>query len=185
MEPLPIKRVREVAEFENKYGVLYNDEVTTGSGAAGRYLRWRWSHSGVAVVPRFGKRIGLVPMFRYAIQTVSLEIPRGGVEAGESVIDAAMRELCEEMGLTAEGCTPLGSLYADTGLIESATSVVVADVRSTVADQASVEAMESIGDQLVWLDRPSLRDALRAGKIRCGVTIASLALLDASTPERR
>lgn len=185
MQPLPIKRVRESAEFENKYGVLYNDEVTTGAGVGGRYLRWRWAHSGVAVVPRFGEQVGLVPMFRYAIQTVSLEIPRGGIEPGESITDAARRELREEMGLTAERCSLLGSLYADTGLIENAISVVVVDVSSTIADRASVEAMESIGDQLLWLDRPALRDALRAGRIRCGVTIASLALLDASSPERR
>jgi 8-oxo-dGTP pyrophosphatase MutT (NUDIX family) len=58
----------------------------------------------------------LIREYRYAIDRYSLEVPAGGIEEGESVEEAAYRELKEETGLRAKRLINLG--YADPGTTE-------------------------------------------------------------------
>ena len=63
--PESIRRQRVISVFRNRYGELFNDEVVSPSGTPGRYLRWRWSFSGVVAVPAADDRVALVPAYRY------------------------------------------------------------------------------------------------------------------------
>lgn len=58
------------------------------------------------------KEIYLVQQFRFSIQNMSLEIPAGFLHDNEDPLIAAKRELREEIGLTAEKWTPLGTKLA-------------------------------------------------------------------------
>lgn len=53
-------------------------------------------------------RVVLVRQFRHGTKSVTLEIPGGVVEPGESTIQAAQRELAEETGYRAERWEELG-----------------------------------------------------------------------------
>jgi 8-oxo-dGTP pyrophosphatase MutT (NUDIX family) len=53
-------------------------------------------------------RVVLIEQYRHGTGEVSLEIPGGMVDAGESPADAAARELLEETGYEAGEVTPLG-----------------------------------------------------------------------------
>lgn len=57
----------------------------------------------------------LVKQFRVPIQTVTLELPGGHVEAGLSPEEAAREELLEETGYVAGELVDLGWFYPDTG----------------------------------------------------------------------
>src|SRR5258706_5265350 len=58
--------------------------------------------TGVAILPVCEGKIGLLKVYRHAIQSDSWEIPRGFAEEGESDMASARRELEEETGLTCE-----------------------------------------------------------------------------------
>ncbi|MEY2248856.1 NUDIX hydrolase [Streptomyces sp. SAS_267] len=176
MRPGPIRRQEAVEVYRNAYGRLYNDAVVSPGGKSGRYLRWKWSHSGVVVVPRWADSVALVPSFRYPIGDLSWEFPRGGQEPGESVEQAAARELNEETGLTATATRRLGVLYADTGLIESPIEVVEAQVETSAFGKRSPEAMESVAEP-VWFGSAELRAAFADQRVRCAITIAAAALV--------
>ena len=60
-------------------------------------------------------RILLVRQFRPVTETVSLELPCGLVDAGETPEAAAARELLEETGYRAESLELLGNLVPDAG----------------------------------------------------------------------
>ncbi len=181
--PPPIRRQRDVEVFRNAYGGLYNDEVTSASGEPGQYLRWRWSTPGVVVVPRWRDLIALIPVFRYPVNAVSWELPRGGREPGEPVEEAAVRELAEETGLTAVATVRLGAVFPETGLIESAVDVVEARIDSRRCGEAAAEAMESIAEP-AWFNAAELRRAFTDQKVKCAITIAAVALVWARELDR-
>jgi ADP-ribose pyrophosphatase len=177
MQPPPIRRKRAIEVFGNVYGSLYDDEVVSSAGVPGRYLRWQWSNPGVVVIPRWRDLVALVPSYRYPIGAVSLELPRGGRDPGESVEEAAVRELFEETGLAAVSTMRLGAIYPDTGLIESAVSVVEARVDSPEAvKEAATEEMESISS-VEWFTLAELQSAFSEQRVQCAITIASVALI--------
>ena len=54
----------------------------------------------------------------YALDRVTLEVPAGKLEKGEDPMEAALRELSEETGVTAERIEPLDALYTSPALID-------------------------------------------------------------------
>jgi ADP-ribose pyrophosphatase len=61
----------------------------------------------------------LVRQFRPALEAVTLELPSGHVDPGETPEQAAKRELREETGLIANKLILLGSLSPDTGRLSN------------------------------------------------------------------
>jgi 8-oxo-dGTP pyrophosphatase MutT (NUDIX family) len=169
--PEPIERTASIVGYANEYGTLYDDEVKSGQGISGRYLRWAWSAPGVVVVATNADRVLLMPTYRYPIARVSLEMPRGGVDGDESLTDAAIRELREETGYVAHAAKPIGQVYADTGLIETPVSVVQVAIEGTPGI-ARFEVMESAGAPFL-ADAPQIHALIRSGDVRCSLSIAS------------
>lgn len=53
-------------------------------------------------------RVVLIDQYRHAIQRVCLELPAGVIDAGETVLEAAKRELAEETGYSAREWITIG-----------------------------------------------------------------------------
>ncbi len=71
----------------------------------------------IALTPR--ERIVTVRQFRFGIRQLSLEIPAGLVDPGETPLQAAMRELAEETGYTAREWKPLGWSFANPAFLNN------------------------------------------------------------------
>jgi ADP-ribose pyrophosphatase len=70
----------------------------------------------IAVLPLLDDgRVVLVRQFRKAAEKVLLEVPAGGVEAGESPEDAVRREMIEETGYRVGSVKKLTSFYTSPG----------------------------------------------------------------------
>ncbi len=91
------------------------DEVELPSGAR---IEYGVLESGgfAAVVPvTNGGNLVLVRQWRQPLGAFTLELPSGGVDAGEEPGYAAGRELFEEMGYRAEDLEHLASVHTSTG----------------------------------------------------------------------
>lgn len=97
---------------------LFRDEILLPNGNKG--VREVVRHPGaVCVIPVTEKgEIIFVNQFRYALNRVTLEVPAGKLEKGEDPTEAALRELSEETGITAERIESIGALHTSPALID-------------------------------------------------------------------
>lgn len=144
-----------------------------------------FSGHGTVVVPRRSTRGQLSLLFvqpnRHAIENVAtLEFPRGGADQGESSAVAAAREMVEETGIWTEPqrLRKVGTIHPDTGILSNTVDVYV----STVQEGAQEDPEDGV--ELVWLSYGEVLGAITAGKITCGITLASLALLTTAGLDR-
>ena len=102
------------------------DRVVQPDGEPGQYATVRMK-PGVTILPIDDDgRVHLVRQFRYALGAESLEAPAGGIDEGEEPLDAAKRELKEEMGIEADAWEPLGTVQIDTSIVHCPDHLFVA-----------------------------------------------------------
>lgn len=76
--------------------------------------------NGAAILPMTkNKKVILMEIFRKPVNEYSLEVPRGFKEEKEDSIETAKRELYEEITCECKEILSLGSMYPDSGFIDS------------------------------------------------------------------
>lgn len=98
------------------------------NGCEVSYERLRSSASGaVLVVPMLDEAtVLLIREYAAGVERYELALPKGRIEEGESLLEAANREIMEEIGYGARKLTPLKSMTLAPGYFSHATHVVLA-----------------------------------------------------------
>jgi ADP-ribose pyrophosphatase len=115
----------------------------------------------------------LVRQYRPIVGRTLLEVPGGGVEPGQSPLEAAHQELLEETGLRADSMTLIGQFFPAVGLSNSHGLVYLArDV--TIGPREPT--MEPVGD-VVEFPLDGVDALLDSGEILHGTTVIALAMV--------
>jgi 8-oxo-dGTP pyrophosphatase MutT (NUDIX family) len=118
-----VKSTKKV--FENPFFAVFEDDVIKPTGDEGKYATVRFK-TGVAVLPIDDEgNIYLTRQFRYAIGRYDVEVVAGSIE-GEAALDAAKRELKEELGIEAEEWLDMGSVFSMTSITQSTSRQFIA-----------------------------------------------------------
>jgi ADP-ribose pyrophosphatase len=112
-------------------------------------------HRGaVGIVAHDDERVWLVRQPRETVEEELLEIPAGRLDVdGESPLEAAQRELAEEVGLGAERWEPIYSFYTSAGFTDERVHLFHATgLREASADSGENERIEIVPWPVATLD---------------------------------
>lgn len=160
--------------YKGKIFDIRVDEIREGDV---EYEREIVVHKGSAViVPVFEDgTVALVRQYRHAAGAFLLEVPAGSLEAGEDPLSGAIRELQEEIGVTAGKIEKLTEFYVSPGFLTEKMHVFLATDLMEVGQN-----LES--DELIDLERIALKQAIemiRSNEIVDAKSIVGLLLAGA------
>ena len=122
--------------------------------------------TGVSVLPVMDGKIGLLRLYRRAIDGPAWEVPRGFVDSGEAPRRAAVRELDEEAGLAVEehSLEDAGRITPEGGLIAARVALFIAHgcrrVRAFRTSELGHESFVwfSVGEGLAMANSSEIQD---------------------------
>jgi len=163
--PLGPERVLESRRvYEGRVVNLRVDTVVLPDGRSA--VREVAEHAPVVViVPLDGDgNVLLVRQYRLPVQQSLLELPAGGIDAGESVEEAVQRELREETGQRAGRLERLAAFYASPGYCDELMHLYLAtELEPSPLTADSDENIEvvliTLTDALALVDRGQICDA--------------------------
>ena len=121
-------------------------------------------HRGSAVVMPVDdkKRILLVKQYRLAARKYLWELPAGTVDPGETVWQAARRELAEETGLRARKMQKLAEFYPSPGFLTEKMTIYLA----TELTKGEATPMDDERIETQWFKAKEIDNMIRDGKIQ-------------------
>ncbi len=120
-DELSVVSMKEIPPLEKSFLNIENYQVILKSGAIfsrQKLVKNKRKGDAVVIVPitEDGKSFVIVQPRVFTESGLGIEIPAGYIDPGESALDAAFRELREEIGCEAEQLIPLKSYYQDQGI---------------------------------------------------------------------
>lgn len=129
-------------KFKNEFFEVTEDKVINPDGSDGTYATVLMKR-GVAILPMDEEgNVYLTRQFRYAYEAKSLETPCGGIDGEEGTLEAAKREVKEELGIKAEEWTQLGAYEMDTSIVKAISYLFIA--KKLTFTEPEREASENI-----------------------------------------
>lgn len=129
---------------------------------------------GVCVLPEVGGKIGLMHGWRHQLDEEVWQAPGGFIDPGETIQQAALRELSEETALICapESLKSLGTYIPDAGLIEGRIALFFAG-DCALGSQGRAPQPEIGTGTLRFFDKDELTSLTNRSASICGSTLAA------------
>jgi ADP-ribose pyrophosphatase len=150
---------------------LYTDRVKFPDGhivEKHHFLDFHKDAVGVLVTnPK--QQLLLVKSYRYITRSIQWEIPAGMVEKGETILDAAHREVIEESGYNTKNISLIYTFYPMNGIANQVFHLMRAQTGEKIADFDSNE-INSYG----WFSKKRIEDMIKDRQIKDSLTLIGL-----------
>jgi 8-oxo-dGTP pyrophosphatase MutT (NUDIX family) len=156
------QRIASRVIFQHPRITLIEDTLLLPTGQQADWLRLGGTNDSVGLLCMDNQgRILVARQYNPVPRRVVHEFPGGGVEAGEGLLEAARRELMEEVGLYPRRLEPLGSFLVDHRRSAGKQHVFLAtafEERRLAPDLGEIVEFE-------WLSIDVVEEAIRSGAI--------------------
>ena len=155
--------------FSTPWMSIYHNQFEMADGKRGNYFYVHTNGSALVIPVADDGRIILVKQYRYLTDSVSLELPCGGIKDGQEAETAARAELVEETGFDCKKLKRVGKFLPYNGLSDEYCSVFISKGLENVGQRPDVtEEIEVVRMTPEEIDR-----LVERGKIVDGMTIAA------------
>ncbi|PHM59449.1 ADP compounds hydrolase NudE [Xenorhabdus sp. KK7.4] len=140
-------------------------DLEFSNGARRIYERMKpANHEAVLIIPVIGDDLLLIREYAVGIEQYELGFPKGAIDAGESILEAANRELKEEVGLGARKLELLKKLTMAPSYFSSKMNIVIAQdlyPEDLEGDEPEplVQIRWPIADMMSLLEHPDFNEA--------------------------
>ncbi|HPF86778.1 MAG TPA: NUDIX hydrolase [Candidatus Limiplasma sp.] len=131
----------------------------------------RYKNPVVVALVKHGGNVLVEEIERYPINALSLELPAGGMEAGETPEAAAAREVLEETGITIRNAKCVYRFYSNDGGSDQLVHVVVGEYAS-----GDIVVQTSELQDAYWMEAETLRKKITDNTMKDGVSIIAALL---------
>lgn len=123
----PWRRKQKTIKYDNPWIQVSHEEVVNPNGGAGIYGVVHFKNLAIGIVPiDAAGNTWLVGQHRYPSNCYSWEIPEGGGPLGTDPLEAAKRELLEEVGITAKNWKPILHMHLSNSVSDEEAVVFIA-----------------------------------------------------------
>ena len=170
MEP---ERLARKIVYESPWVNLYLDKVKFPNGhVIDEFHLLDFSHEAVtAIVENESGKLLFARIPRYSTGATEWELPAGGIEIGESIIEAAQREVLEETGYTSDNHQLIYSYYPMNGSANKRFHIVHCTAGDRVQEFDPNEVSE-----IRWFTRDEIKQKVKDRAVSDGFTLSALLL---------
>ena len=167
------KRLSRTVVYENPWVNLYVDKVQFPDGRiVEKHHLLDFEKEAVAVlVENAQSQILLVHVYRYTTDTIEWEVPAGGVDSGESILEAARREAREESGYETTHHKLIYTYYPMNGISNKVFHIVHCQAADKTGDFDRNEVKE-----FKWVSREEIQAMVEDKQMRDGFSLTALLL---------
>ncbi|HYO62102.1 MAG TPA: NUDIX hydrolase [Pyrinomonadaceae bacterium] len=131
--------------YRDDFVEIYEDKVLKPDGEPSSYAVMRMKPGISVLAVDDGGTAYLTKQFRYAVGRESLEVVSGMIDEGERPLEAARRELREELGIEADEWVELGLIDAVTSQVFCPANIFLARrLKFGETDRDASEEMETV-----------------------------------------
>jgi 8-oxo-dGTP pyrophosphatase MutT (NUDIX family) len=171
-KPRPWQVLRRETIYDSPWVRLHRDDVRLPDGSVidGHHVV-DFPYSAVSIVPiGTDGRLLMIEHYRFITDTTGWELPAGGVDEGETIEEAAARELLEEGGAIAERLEYLGVYHPCNGSTNLTFHIYIGHGARVVGEITDTnEVMRA-----AWHEQEAAWQMIVANQIRDGLTLTAL-----------
>lgn len=140
--PWTTLKVTEV--YDNPWIQLTHEDVLIPNGNKGIYGKVHFKNYAVGIIPiDEDENTWIVGQYRYTLNEYSWEIPEGGALIPQDPLEAAQKELAEEVGLQAKKWKLIAKLHNSNSVTDEVAFIYVAkDLSEAYAELDETEVIE-------------------------------------------
>ncbi|MAG44766.1 NUDIX hydrolase [bacterium] len=168
------KRLKRKTIYKSPWINLFTDKVLMPSGKIiEKYHFLDYPKESIVVLLTNSKHeICFIKSLRYTTKKIECELPAGGIEKDESILNAAKREVLEETGFRTKSLEKVYSFNPSNGMSNQLVHVIFGTISNDKQKYFDTDEVKEVH----WFSLKKIKNLILNNKITDGVALVALSI---------